>query len=426
MKKSVQFSLLLLAVVGIVGWELLNFVRVETQRVPQSVPSGASNLDSYDQLFPYSAELCAVTQWTKKGQPPGGETGHMFTILRGVCRDTSSPYPKIKMCDTSNTVGISVDLGFKNVNWVATEDADFVLTGGLPQNATLDQAAYDRALQHVLDEHVFQNVQFQERIIKNKPKGMSDERFIADYGLSTHYAVNFARNSYCARVPMNKQMMEKSVDFLNKKNHYYFVEKHEYVWDLVRDNCTTLAHNILAAAGVWSFKNPKGNILDSLNEAAIPANEFIGTVELNKLFDLTDVADLYQGTLLRPSFLDNRWLESQPGIMVRTVPIHSYDNQIFDVQSIIETIDYPLFDPLHSLFADDLKEPHYVDLKQNLLWYRDRYQHVLDSQREVSSYGRTRQDANLNSEVFRKFYSQYYDYIHSQIKWVDAALQKAQ
>src|SRR5262245_49464642 len=81
----------------------------------------------YEELFPYYVELCAVSQFRSKQFGPGGIPGHAGMYLKGACRDTDAPYPKLRRCtrnatdpgDPEHGVGISVNRWFRSVNWIA-------------------------------------------------------------------------------------------------------------------------------------------------------------------------------------------------------------------------------------------------------------------------------------------------------------------
>jgi hypothetical protein len=46
---------------------------------------------AYDALFPYSVELCAVSQIRARFTCHGGSPGHATMYLKGVCKDPATP-----------------------------------------------------------------------------------------------------------------------------------------------------------------------------------------------------------------------------------------------------------------------------------------------------------------------------------------------
>src|SRR4051812_23756005 len=113
---------------------------------------------TYGRLFPYYAELCALSEIDKKKGAgvdigSGGPGGHAVLYLNGVCRDRGAGYPTLTMCDPATSsqggadqgVGLSVNAHYRNTVWVATQGRALFFDGGLGPRARLDRLAYDRA-----------------------------------------------------------------------------------------------------------------------------------------------------------------------------------------------------------------------------------------------------------------------------------------
>src|SRR6185369_4995164 len=86
------------------------------------------NKDIYASVFPFYAELCALSEIKKKpgfgAEFASGFGGHSVLYLNGVCRVADAGYPTIQICDgdaADRGVGLSVNDHYKNTNWVATE-----------------------------------------------------------------------------------------------------------------------------------------------------------------------------------------------------------------------------------------------------------------------------------------------------------------
>ncbi|MDE2391448.1 MAG: hypothetical protein KGL65_07550, partial [Rhodospirillales bacterium] len=112
---------------------------------PPAVPS-------YEDIFPYYAELCALSELRKKsgfGVPiSSGMGGHLLLYLNGVrVRRDANGYPALELCPTAEASGqgaaISVNSHYRNANWVAFEGRDFTFHGALPSGAKLTRAAYE-------------------------------------------------------------------------------------------------------------------------------------------------------------------------------------------------------------------------------------------------------------------------------------------
>src|SRR5262249_39102106 len=118
---------------------------------------------TYGRLFPYYAELCALSEIKKKPGfgvdiGSGGPGGHSVLYLNGACRDRGAGYPTLTMCDPNAAdqgVGLSVNAHYRNTLWVATQGRDFFFNGGLGPRARLDRLAYARAQAQAKAQGVF-------------------------------------------------------------------------------------------------------------------------------------------------------------------------------------------------------------------------------------------------------------------------------
>ncbi len=107
---------------------------------------------SYEEIFPYYAELCALSELHKKpgfGVPVrSGMGGHSLLYVNGVrVRRDGAGYPELEVCPAatagSHGAAISVNSHYRNANWAPFEGRDFVFHGGLAANARLTRDAYE-------------------------------------------------------------------------------------------------------------------------------------------------------------------------------------------------------------------------------------------------------------------------------------------
>ncbi|MGZ3695606.1 MAG: hypothetical protein ACXWQO_15960, partial [Bdellovibrionota bacterium] len=199
----------------------------------------------YDKLFDYYMEICGVTQYRPRVGEAGGEYGHTVIYLKGACRDTSSPYPKLRMCtadDKEQGVNVSMDSDYSNVEWTAVSSRNFMLYGDLPADSPLTEKEFEATIQKALDQHIFKNVKLLEYHNAKLRRGESYEHYVARWSIGTNFAVNFARTAYCTRVPMvptqgpKDKMMSVIVDFYNGLNAK--ARRGEFGYDGVTNNCT--------------------------------------------------------------------------------------------------------------------------------------------------------------------------------------------
>src|SRR6266571_9476822 len=109
---------------------------------------------TYNALFPYSVEVCAVTQVHQVGAKPGGWGGHATLFINGAEIDPDASYPRLRLVaaernlsDPDAGTGISVNKIFDNVTWVAIPGRDEFFRGGLAPEQTLDKEFYEAAIQ---------------------------------------------------------------------------------------------------------------------------------------------------------------------------------------------------------------------------------------------------------------------------------------
>ncbi len=113
-------------------------------------PEGTLDEASYNSLYPWYAEFCAVSEISKKPGfgaeiVPGGPGGHSILYLNGVCRDQDAHYPVVALCGPGDPkpgqgVGLSVNDHYANANWIATEGRDFVMHGDLAPGEPVDKS----------------------------------------------------------------------------------------------------------------------------------------------------------------------------------------------------------------------------------------------------------------------------------------------
>ena len=216
---------------------------------------------AYDQFFPYYVELCATSQFRSKLKGEGGVAGHAVMYIKGACKDEEAPYPQLRRChvaatelsDPEHGAGISVGRWFRNINWVATPGYKLFYQGNLNIGEPLTQAHFDATVRDVISKGVYKGVQFHE------PPGIaadaSLEDFIANEGIGTDLALQFARSAFCARLPITEPMLQEIIAFLNDKNREYAEGDADYNWSVWADNCATpcgtpwLPPNLVAIVG---------------------------------------------------------------------------------------------------------------------------------------------------------------------------------
>ncbi len=350
---------------------------------PFDVPPSPDNESAYFLLYPFYVELCAVSQIKKKPgvgvDTSGGPGGHTVFFLSRVCRDRDAHYPTLVMCtpDTpggEQGVGLSVNAHFQNANWVATDGRDFVFTGDLKPGERLSRAAYKRTQKIAQAKDIYDGIVFHSEVFDDMPPGMDRRDFMYEVSVATDYAVAFARDRYCGRVPVTRAQMVKIIDYLNNENAPYRDGK-TFVWNVLENNCTHLAHNALAAADVWDNWPTDRFFLISAFDFPVPKNEFVNIMRRTNDTDLTDPSALYADDSMRRSLEKDGGLPTGPGGLAEAVPAVQ-NNDIYNTDVNLIFYDEPILGHYQRDFDAIFAEPRYTDLRANLDYFAALYSKV--------------------------------------------------
>lgn len=370
----------------------------------------------YDRFYPYHAELCALSEIRKK---PGfgaefrsGAGGHSLLYLSGVRLDRDAGYPTIKLCDAGASpadhgVGISVNSHYRNANWVAAEGRDFVFRGALRRDEPLTRESYERTQDRAKVMGVLDGVEFHEHEFRDRPVDMSRQDYMYDISVGTDYAASFGREIYRAKVPLDRLRMGIIVDFLNAINAPYRDGKRVYRWSVFNNNCSHIAHNALAAAGVW-MQWPTGQfIVTAAFNFPVPKNEFVDLMLRANDLPVDDPQALFADPAARRALLELDTVPTAPGALAAAEPAIA-DNQIYETEDL-RLIFYAtrLSRKYPRRFSRIFGEPRYFFLPANLSHFAAVYQ---KARKNMPSGGR---DAEK-----RRFMTSYEHYLDREIRRV--------
>ncbi|HWE71649.1 MAG TPA: hypothetical protein VG328_00705 [Stellaceae bacterium] len=374
------------------------------------VTPSPDNESAYSLLYPFYVELCAVSQIKKKPgvgvDTSGGPGGHTVFFLSRVCRDQNAHYPTLVMCspgtpEDEQGVGLSVNAHFQNANWVATEGRGFFFNGDLKPGERVTRAAYERTQKTAEAKNIYDGIVFHDEVFEDQPRGMNRHDFMYEVSVATDYAVGLARDRYCGRVPVSRAQMVKIVDYLNGENAPYRNGK-EFVWNVLENNCTHLAHNALAAADVWDKWPIDRFLLISAFDFPVPKNEFVNIMRRTNDMDLADWSALYADDTVRRSLEQDGNLPTEPGALAEAVRADQ-DNDIYNTDVNLIFYDDPITDRYRRRFAAIFAEPRYTDLRANLAYFATLYAEVKD---ELASAPKP-SDSGL--AAFKTRYARYID-----------------
>lgn len=337
---------------------------------------------AYDRLYPYYVEYCAVSQWRALDGRRGNPFGHALAYIKGACKDESAPFPLLRRChriatdveDSEHGVGVSVGRWFRNVNWIAIPGYRLTFDGGLDGEDTVNAASMAATARAAIDRGVFDGVELHPEWTRRGGETLED--FVIRESLGTDFAVQFARNAFCARVPVTEAMLDEVIAFLNDKNEEYATGNADYNWHLLANNCVHTMRNALAAANVWSPLSVLGLKLLHVVNPAVPANEFVNLAILGADGPLASYRRIRADGPLRDALHEFRWLPTRQGALVKTLPVHQR-NDVFETGLRLFTVQSPFRMGKAAHVVRLLSDPRHVDVVANLDFFAATYDEIL-------------------------------------------------
>jgi hypothetical protein len=417
----VALAALLVAVAGLLGEDgvisrcMLKRDRIIVERRPNPV---------YEALFPYYVELCATSQFRSKLTGPGGIAGHAVMYIKGACKDEQASFPQLRRCrrvatdlnDPEHGAGVSVGRWFRNVNWVAVPGYKLFYQGNLEMGERLTQAHFEATMRDAIDQDVYKGVEFHEYPAARS--GANLENFVANHGIGTDFALQFARAAFCARLPVTEEMLEEVIVFLNDKNREYAKGDADYNWSVWADNCVHTLRNALAAANIWSPLSVRAVKVLQLFNLAVPANEFVNLAELGTGGNITDVRQIQDEGPERDALHEFGWLPTRHGALLKTLPVHE-PNDIYDTTFRLFTLQSPFRMAKTAHAIELLSDERFVDLGTNLRYFREKYDTILASHDESRDAL-----ASVRGTPYRRVERLHHDYIEKQRAEVESMLNR--
>ncbi len=352
-----------------------------------NVPEGTLDEAAYTALYPWYAEFCAVSEISKKSGfgaeiVPGGPGGHSVLYLNGVCRVKDAGYPVVELCGNGGDpkpgqgVGLSVNDHYSNANWIATEGRDFVFHGDLAPGEPVTRESYLRTQAKAKAMGILDGVVFHDEVFDDQPKDMSKIDFMYDMSIATDYAINLGRDRYCARVPLDRAKMAGVVTYLNAVNAPYRSGQRVFNWNVLRDNCTHLAHNVLALAGLWSEWPIELPWVIAVFDFPVPKNEFVNLMRRTNDLPLASPKALYDDEASRAAVIRQDLLPTRPGGLAEAERAVQR-NDVYNTKLRLIFYDEPVFGHYKERFDKIFSDRRYTDLRTNLRHFADLYAAIL-------------------------------------------------
>ncbi len=233
---------------------------------------------------------------------------------------------------------MSVGRWFRNVNWVATPGYKLFYGGNLVPGQRLTEAHFEATVHEVMEKGVYKGVDFHE--YPSAQGAASLENFIANEGVGTDFALQFARSVFCARLPVTGPMVDEIIAFLNDKNREYAEGEADYNWSVWADNCAHTLRNALAAANIWSPLSVWAVKWRQIFNLAVPANEFVNLAELGTSGNIDDYREIQNNGPERDALHEFKWLPTRHGALLKTLPVHE-PNDLYDTTFRLFTLQSP-------------------------------------------------------------------------------------
>lgn len=364
---------------------------------------------AYENLYPYHAEFRALTELRKKpgiGVPlQSGIGGHGLLYLNGVQRDGARRLSLATENPAQHGVGVCVNSHYSNANWIAIEGRDFLWRGALAPDEALTHESYARTQAEAKARGCLDGVTFHASVLAAKPAGMSDEDYKYEASVATDYGMQFGRDSYCARLPLDAPRMEALIAYLNNINAPYIAGEKTYNWKIFTDNCVHITHNALAAAGFWAPWPTHGSPTLAAFRFPVPKNELVDLLHRANDFPLEDSQALYEDQQARAALLTLGTLPTTQGALARKISAIT-PNELYDVGKLtLIFYDNPVFGPYAPRFKRYFAEPAYTNLQANAARFTARLRAAQKRPRPRSM-----------SHARQKFQEHYEHYIATQLE----------
>lgn len=373
----------------------------------------------YESLFPYYVELCAVSQFRSKEFGPGGSPGHATMYLKGACRDADAPFPKLRRCegnvadpsDPEHGAGVSVNRWFRNVNWVAFPGRGLFYEGNLARGETVTRERMDRVIRETLADGVYRGVELWPFPLQAGDT-VDWEDFVRRLSAGTDFALNLSRSAVCGRVPVEPEMMDEIIHFLNDLNREFFTGAADYQWNGLADNCVHTLRNALAAASMAEPISVRAAKLRQFFHLAVPANEAFGLAALGTQGPVESYAEIFRNDPMRNALLEFGWLPTRHGALLVSLPVHE-GNELFDPQPRLLVLQEPVTRRTTRRLLAMLDDPRFTELDANLQHFENVYREILARPPQDDAF------AALRGDRYRRVRRRYLSVIEAELREVE-------
>jgi hypothetical protein len=334
--------------------------------------------------------------------------------VKGACRDTEAPFPKLRRCtrnatdpnDPEHGAGISVNRWFRNVNWVAVSGRGMFFDGGLGPDEVVTRARFDEGAREAIESGAFRGVELWEFPHPTPDPGLFD--FVSTRSAGTDFALRLGRSALCGRVPVTSDMLDEIIHFLNDLNREYATGAVDFEWNGYHDNCVHTVRNALAAASVWDPISVRETRLRQLFHLAVPANEAINLAALGTMGPVDSYPEIFRSDAMRHALLEFGWLPTRHGSLLVSLPVRE-KNELFDPRARILVFQGPTTMRTTQKLLRMLDDPRFTDLDANLAHFEQLYRGILASKEGNDPF------AALWGDRYRRMRRRYVALIESEL-----------
>jgi hypothetical protein len=251
------------------------------------------------------------------------------------------------------------------------------------------------------------------------PPGYAQDPFKYEVSIGTDYAIGYARDRYCARVPVSVAQMARIVDYLNGLNRPYRDGLAVYDWNVFNDNCIHVAHNALSTIGFWPVWPKHQFFLLAAFDFPVPKNEFVNIMRRANDMPVRDLLAVWNDRPARRALLAGEAMPTRPGAIATFRPV-THDNSLYDTDLQLIFYDDPVFGPYEGWYRQIAAKPRYTDLDDNLQHFRALYAQIATDRRPLDWWLTTYPQLRHESD-FPAFYDRYYAQIERSAASIPAA-----
>jgi hypothetical protein len=308
-------------------------------------------------------------------------------------------------------VGISVNRWLRNVNWLAFDGRGLFFEGRIEPGEAVTKARLEAVSREAIDAGVYRGVELWPYPTETPSSTLLD--FVMNHSAGTDFALRYARSALCGRVPVEPEMLDEIVDFLNDLNREFATGTEDYRWSGYADNCVHTLRNALAAASVWDPISVRVAKLLQLFHLAVPANEAINLAALGTLGPVDSYPRIFNDDPMRDAMLEFGWLPTRHGALLVSLPVHP-NNQLFDPQPRLFVLQSPVSMRTTRKLLAMLDDPRFTEVDANLRHFEEIYQQILARRDQPDGAF-----AQLRGDRYRRVRRRYFSVIENGLREVE-------